>query len=175
MLGSPSQRLVLSPPGSNLYPLLTLVSIPDMLPTLPTNANSTPADRDGTMDMVFITCSSVTYSTGVGTGCSINIAYNKQLQLCTSSTDSGIKKGQRTCRPPEQLCTADPNFYFDFTEGNDNDVGSFSLYIQSLTMSSTYRHSFESQFTHYSLAIFPFWFLTQRILHASRYLSSSAM
>ena len=49
---------------------------------LPLLKEYTFADRDGTMDMVFTTCSSVSSSTGVGTGCSINIAYNKQLQLC---------------------------------------------------------------------------------------------
>jgi integrin alpha FG-GAP repeat containing protein 1 len=76
-------------------------------------------DRDGTMDMVFTTCSSVSSSTGVGTDCSINIAYNKQLQLCTSST---VLDTKRKCRPPDQLCSADPNFSFDFTDSSDNNV-----------------------------------------------------
>ncbi|KIM87422.1 hypothetical protein PILCRDRAFT_276328 [Piloderma croceum F 1598] len=79
-------------------------------------------DRDGTMDMVFTTCSSVSSSTGVGTDCSINIAYNKQLQLCTSSTVLDIKDGKRTCRPPDLLCSADPNFSFDFTDSSDNNA-----------------------------------------------------
>ncbi|KAJ7246549.1 hypothetical protein B0H12DRAFT_1203288 [Mycena haematopus] len=79
-------------------------------------------DRDGTIDMVFITCSSVSTSTGVGTDCAINIAYNKQLPLCTSSADSGVQKGVRTCRPPEDLCTADPAFTFDLTNSVDNDA-----------------------------------------------------
>ncbi|KAJ7168406.1 hypothetical protein C8R43DRAFT_984269 [Mycena crocata] len=79
-------------------------------------------DRDGTIDMVFSTCSSVSTSTGVGTDCAINIAYNKQLPLCTSSADSGVKKGVRTCRPPEDLCTADPEFKFDLTYSVDNDA-----------------------------------------------------
>lgn len=78
-------------------------------------------DRDGTIDMVFVTCSSVS-STGVGTGCSINIAYNKQLPLCASSTVANKKNGQTICRLPEQLCTADPNFNFDFTQSSDNDA-----------------------------------------------------
>ncbi|KAF7352408.1 T-cell immunomodulatory protein [Mycena venus] len=79
-------------------------------------------DRDGTIDMVFITCSSISTSTGVGSDCVINIAYNKQLPLCTTSVDSGVKKGVRTCRPPEDLCTADPTFTFDLTDSADNEA-----------------------------------------------------
>ncbi|KAJ7494497.1 hypothetical protein B0H11DRAFT_2004943 [Mycena galericulata] len=79
-------------------------------------------DRDGTIDMVFTTCSSVSSSTGVGTDCAINIAYNQQLSLCTSTGNSGLKKGVRTCRPPEDLCTADPAFKFDLTTSVDNDA-----------------------------------------------------
>ena len=81
-----------------------------------------PVDRDGTIDMVFATCSSVS-SSGIGSNCNINIAFNKQLPLCASTTDSGLRNGKRVCRPPEQLCTADPDFKFDFTESSDNDVG----------------------------------------------------
>jgi hypothetical protein len=66
--------------------------------------------------MVFPTCASVSTSTGLGTDCSINIAYNMQLPLCTSPTRN---KG---CRPPEQLCTADPRFSFDLTPRSDNKV-----------------------------------------------------
>lgn len=85
-------------------------------------------DRDGTIDMVFPTCSHVS-STGVGSDCYINIAYNQQLNLCSSSTDSGLKKGIRTCRPPGDLCTADANFKFDLTNRPDNDVSTFFLYL----------------------------------------------
>ncbi|OBZ75437.1 T-cell immunomodulatory protein [Grifola frondosa] len=49
-------------------------------------------DRDGTIDMIFATCSSVSPSTGIGSDCSINIAFNKQLPLCSSTTTSGIQK-----------------------------------------------------------------------------------
>ncbi|KAJ6620330.1 hypothetical protein B0H10DRAFT_2163572 [Mycena sp. CBHHK59/15] len=59
-------------------------------------------DRDGTIDMVFATCSSVSSSTGVGTDCALNIAYNKQLSLCTA---------------------------FDMTDSADNDVCS-SAYVR---------------------------------------------
>jgi integrin alpha FG-GAP repeat containing protein 1 len=79
-------------------------------------------DRDGTIDMIFPTCGSVSSSTGIGSDCSINIAYNKQLPLCTSSTSSPVKNGKQLCRRPDQLCSADPNFTFDLTERADNDV-----------------------------------------------------
>ncbi|KDQ59682.1 hypothetical protein JAAARDRAFT_33256 [Jaapia argillacea MUCL 33604] len=80
-------------------------------------------DRDGTIDMIFSTCSSVSASTGVGQNCYINIAYNQQLPLCTSATAPSVgKNGKRICRPPEQLCTVDPDFKFDLTASSDNDA-----------------------------------------------------
>ncbi|KAF9551253.1 hypothetical protein CPC08DRAFT_316251 [Agrocybe pediades] len=77
-------------------------------------------DRDGTIDMIFATCSDVSKSTGVGSNCYINIAYNHQLGLCSLSTDSGLRKGQRVCRRPEDLCIADPNFKYNLTDSPDN-------------------------------------------------------
>ncbi|KZT11560.1 uncharacterized protein LAESUDRAFT_783948 [Laetiporus sulphureus 93-53] len=79
-------------------------------------------DRDGTVDMVFATCSSVSSSSGVGSDCYINIAFNKQLPLCSSPTSSGVKDGRRICRPPDQLCTADLEFRFDLNDSSDNDA-----------------------------------------------------
>ncbi|CCM05781.1 uncharacterized protein FIBRA_08014 [Fibroporia radiculosa] len=79
-------------------------------------------DRDGTIDMVFATCSSVSSSTGIGKDCYINIAYNQQLPLCSSSTSSGVQNGKRICRPPDQLCTADPDFRFDLSQRSGNDA-----------------------------------------------------
>ncbi|TFK46364.1 hypothetical protein OE88DRAFT_1667684 [Heliocybe sulcata] len=79
-------------------------------------------DRDGTIDMLFPTCSSVSPVTGLGTNCYINIAYNKQLPLCTSTTDSGVKDGKGVCRPPEELCTPDQDFMYDFGDRTDNDA-----------------------------------------------------
>ena len=72
--------------------------------------------------MVFPTCSRVSSSTGLGTDCYINIAYNQQLKLCSSSTDSGFKNGVRMCRPHGDLCTADPDFKFNLSNYPDNDV-----------------------------------------------------
>ncbi|KAI0345064.1 integrin alpha N-terminal domain-containing protein [Trametopsis cervina] len=76
-------------------------------------------DRDGTIDMLFVTCDSVSRTTGIGIGCKINIAYNKQLPLC-SSTTSSPQKGKTACRRPDELCTADPDFRFDFSQSTDN-------------------------------------------------------
>ncbi|KAI8999088.1 hypothetical protein BD414DRAFT_476952 [Trametes punicea] len=93
--------------------------------TLPSGTQSisfADIDRDGTLDMFFATCASVSSSTGIGSTCSINVAYNKQLPLCTSSTVSEMQNGKRVCRPPDDLCTADPNFRFDLTERSDNDA-----------------------------------------------------
>lgn len=117
------RRAALCLQGSSPSHLQTLVCHHLYALFIPDSDKTSPeTDRDGTIDMVFTTCASVDSSTGVGGDCAINIAYNKQLQLCTSSTDSGIRKGQRTCRPPEQLCIADPTFSFDFTISKDNDV-----------------------------------------------------
>lgn len=86
-------------------------------------------DRDGTIDMVFPSCASVNTKTGVGYDCAINIAYNEQKPLCTSSTPA---VGRRNCRLPEELCTADPDFRFDFHQGSGDDV--VSDYIPSLPL-----------------------------------------
>ncbi|KAL0573899.1 hypothetical protein V5O48_008047 [Marasmius crinis-equi] len=74
-------------------------------------------DRDGTIDLVFPTCRSVNPSTGVGNDCSINIAYNQQLPLC--SGDTIVRGGAKKCRSPEDLCVADPEFKFDLGPGSD--------------------------------------------------------
>jgi integrin alpha FG-GAP repeat containing protein 1 len=77
-------------------------------------------DRDGTIDIIFPSCSHVDQSTGIGTDCFINIAYNQQLSLCSSTTESGMKDGTRVCRRPEALCIADPSFKFDLTDSPEN-------------------------------------------------------
>ncbi|KXN92003.1 T-cell immunomodulatory protein [Leucoagaricus sp. SymC.cos] len=78
-------------------------------------------DRDGTIDMMFTTCNSVS-SSGVGSHCYINIAYNHQLPLCSSTTESEIKGGVRVCRHPSDLCVADDNFKFDLRNIPENDL-----------------------------------------------------
>lgn len=79
-------------------------------------------NRDGTIDMVFTTCSSVSSSTGTGTGCEVHVAYNQQLPLCELSTSSGFRNGKKMCRQPDQLCAADPDFRFDLSDREDNYV-----------------------------------------------------
>lgn len=78
-------------------------------------------DRDGTMDMLFVTCDKV--AMGRGTGCMVNIAYNKQLPLCASTAAQSVRNGRRVCRLPTDLCIADPSFRFNLSEGSDNPVG----------------------------------------------------
>ena len=86
-----------------------------------TNEYVANTDRDGTIDMMFVTCDTVSSSTGVGTGCKINIAYNRQVPTCSSATQKRTKDGKLACRAPEDLCIADPDFRFNLSEG-DNPV-----------------------------------------------------
>ena len=72
--------------------------------------------------MFFATCATVSPATGIGSTCSINIAYNKQLPLCTSSTQQSLISDKRVCRPPDDLCTADADFKFDLGQRTDNEV-----------------------------------------------------
>ncbi|KAF9265836.1 hypothetical protein L218DRAFT_956809 [Marasmius fiardii PR-910] len=87
------------------------------LPTGTLQVSLADMDRDGTIDLVFPTCRSVNPSTGIGTDCYINIAYNQQLPLC--SAEALLQKGTRKCRSPEDLCIPDPDFKFDLSEGGD--------------------------------------------------------
>ncbi|PFH53586.1 hypothetical protein AMATHDRAFT_137318 [Amanita thiersii Skay4041] len=92
-------------------------------------------DRDGTIDMVFPTCSRVT-SDGVGRDCYINIAFNQQLGLCASTSDSGLRKGVQVCRPPDSLCIPDPHFKFDI--GDTDKEGAFVRFpLKSIFPGST--------------------------------------
>ena len=107
-------------------------------------------DRDGTINLIFPTCSSVSRS-GVGSDCYINIAYNQQLPLCTSTTESGIKKGTRVCRRPEDLCVADPNFKFNLSDSPTNDVRLRPLSSVKYSLSSSVcRRSFGSLYPRFS-------------------------
>ncbi|KAK4058838.1 hypothetical protein OIO90_000284 [Microbotryomycetes sp. JL221] len=67
-------------------------------------------DRDGTIDMVMTSC------TRIGR-CSLSIAYNQQMPLCTSATGDNEK-----CRDPEALCIADSDFAFDFSTDESNSA-----------------------------------------------------
>jgi len=80
-------------------------------------------DRDGTIDVVFPSCE--------GSQCFINIAYNRQMPLCSEKRSGwfGVGPGEdstggkkENCRDPESnLCVADSQFAFDFTVSKDND------------------------------------------------------
>ncbi|KAK9897721.1 hypothetical protein P389DRAFT_169746 [Cystobasidium minutum MCA 4210] len=74
-------------------------------------------DRDGTIDMVFATCTS-------REGCHINIAYNQQMPLCTTTgglTSSSAPKARR-CRDVGELCVADTDFRFDLSRDASNSA-----------------------------------------------------
>ncbi|PWN35926.1 uncharacterized protein FA14DRAFT_160886 [Meira miltonrushii] len=82
-------------------------------------------DRDGTIDVVFPSCD------GKSGPCYINIAYNRQMPLCSEKRDDwfGVGPGgatltnsTQTCRDTEyNLCTADDSFSFDFSTDPSND------------------------------------------------------
>ena len=96
------------------------------------------------MDMLFVTCDKV--AMGRGTGCMVNIAYNRQLPLCASTAAQSVKNGRRVCRLPTDLCIADPDFRFNLSEGSDNPV-SASRFHQT-AFNSKYMHirtSYESR------------------------------
>lgn len=74
-------------------------------------------DRDGTLDMVFPSCTS-------SEGCYINIAYNQQMPLCTTKgglTASSAPADKR-CRDVGELCVADTEFHFDLSSSVTNSV-----------------------------------------------------
>lgn len=71
-------------------------------------------DRDGTIDMIITSCSSVGH-------CDLSIAYNDQIPLCT-----GSQSQVGPCRDPEALCVADKDFSFNFSLV-DNPVCPFSF------------------------------------------------
>ena len=77
--------------------------------------------------MVFPTCKKMS-SSGVGSDCKINVAFNQQLPLCKTST-------QKNCRSPEKLCTADNSFKFDL-DPSPNNKGFLSIDLAHLTGSS---------------------------------------
>lgn len=125
--------------------------------------------------MVFPTCSRVSSSTGLGTDCYINIAYNQQLKLCSSSTDSGLKKGVMMCRPHDDLCTADPNFKFNFSDLPDNDVSQLPFRTHfHLTAFQSCSFS-PASLCHHFIPLHPSLCLTQRSARRSHYLSSWVM
>lgn len=94
------------------------------------------------MDIVFPTCEAHSSTSGVGKTCSINIAYNKQKPLCSSSgSSSWANLGQRPmnhteCRSLDRLCQADDSFTFDLNP--DEDV-SLLIYVAYIHCSSPFQ------------------------------------
>jgi integrin alpha FG-GAP repeat containing protein 1 len=75
-------------------------------------------DRDGTMDIIFPTCSRHSSSTGLGHDCSINIAYNQQIPTCSSEASKFGSDGRLSCRGHGDMCRSDPDYAFDFASTN---------------------------------------------------------
>lgn len=76
------------------------------------------SDRDGTIDLLITTCALVSHSTGLGTDCALNIAFNTQLPLCAATSSFPFTNGPAAtapCRSPNALCVADSNFTFTFS------------------------------------------------------------
>ncbi|ORY59424.1 hypothetical protein BCR35DRAFT_283657 [Leucosporidium creatinivorum] len=93
-------------------------------------------DRDGTIDMVITSCSSVG-------ACDLSIAYNQQIPLCTSSQSQ-----TEPCRDPEALCVADKDFNFNFSTKEDNSafttipISTLIPHSSLITESTSFRDSF---------------------------------
>ena len=72
------------------------------------------------MDIVFPVCSRTSTSAGTGSDCSINIAYNRQVPVCTGlnadyTNNGNVNSQTLKCRGYQQLCYADANFEFAFS------------------------------------------------------------
>ncbi|OCF36855.1 hypothetical protein I316_01452 [Kwoniella heveanensis BCC8398] len=83
-------------------------------------------NRDGSIDIVFPTCNSHSKSSGLGKQCSINIAYNKQVPVCSTEGSQATKEGKLKCRGWAELCLVDETFEFSFDE-SDSDFSSIQL------------------------------------------------
>lgn len=76
------------------------------------------------MDIVFPVCGRQSNSAGTGSDCSINIAYNRQIPICTGvgaeNTNNGgdISSGLK-CRGWGSLCMSDSNFDFSFDPSSE--------------------------------------------------------
>ncbi|EIW70623.1 hypothetical protein TREMEDRAFT_28893 [Tremella mesenterica DSM 1558] len=76
-------------------------------------------NRDGSIDIIFPTCSGHSSSTGLGSDCSINIAYNQQVPICSTERSQNTKDGSLKCRGWGELCTRDENFSFSFDSSSE--------------------------------------------------------
>lgn len=76
------------------------------------------ADRDGSVDIIFPTCTRKSASTGLGRDCNINIAHNKQVPLCSTEVSQWNTDGLLKCRGWGDMCLSDENFEFSFDESD---------------------------------------------------------
>lgn len=83
-------------------------------------------DRDGTMDIIFPTCSRHSSSTGLGHDCSINIAFNQQVPTCSSEASKSGSDGKLSCRGHGDMCRSDTDYAFDFAS---SEVGSVLMLL----------------------------------------------
>lgn len=76
------------------------------------------ADRDGSIDIIFPTCTRKSASTGLGRDCSINIAHNKQVPLCSTEVSQWNTDGLLRCRGWGDMCLSHEKFEFSFDESD---------------------------------------------------------
>jgi hypothetical protein len=131
----------------DLRPFPSLILVRHCLPIISLEKQQyLSIDRDGTIDIIFPSCSSVSAYSGAGTDCYINIVYNQQLPLCTSRASSALGNESRTCREPDNLCSADPGFKFDLLNSPNNKVDAPDLCdLNRLSNAVVGRASHDSQ------------------------------
>jgi integrin alpha FG-GAP repeat containing protein 1 len=71
------------------------------------------------MDMIFPVCGRRSSLAGTGSECSLNIAYNRQVPICSGVGAENANNGAAVadslkCRGWGELCMADPGFTFSF-------------------------------------------------------------
>lgn len=89
-------------------------------------------DRDGTIDIIFPVCNRHSTTSGIGTDCSITIAYNQQVPLCSGESSTLSSDGRLKCRGWGGLCDVDEGFEFSFD--SDSKVGHFSSAVTAPTL-----------------------------------------
>ncbi|WVN88253.1 uncharacterized protein L203_103454 [Cryptococcus depauperatus CBS 7841] len=107
--------------------------------TLPSGAGPlsfADINRDGSIDIVFPTCSRRSESSGLGSNCNINIVYNKQASLCSTETSQWNQDELLKCRGWGDMCISDEKFEFSF---DADDPGFVSIPLASLTSDSDAR------------------------------------
>jgi hypothetical protein len=113
-----SQEPTIYPRAAEHFLLRIWVSLPTA------SALQLMLDRDGTMDIIFPTCAQHSSSAGTGSDCALNIAYNKQVPICSGISSENVTLGLEDaqslkCRGWAELCVGDENFNFTFDTANE--------------------------------------------------------